>query len=602
MAGHARQRTRASLDVFYMLALLLSIAVHSVFVYTSSYWEVAKPGQLEEDIETMFKVKIQQLESRNFASRPTSMQLKEEREKVLQQEIQRMADVSHESVDNQLTAMTPDIEPVPLPEWEDRERNDLFVDDQPAQDLITTDEGERSVKDFEDTIGKDSVRDEVAHERIPLTGRGFGTQKRIMASLPEPKTQSDAVVSRSLATLVRMDDLAPAAPDMEVAEPPIELPPVSELLPSPNLLRAKPAPVTLQKEEEAKEELKKRFVQLDDLLDVRMFTYHHIGGDGYFRLQIRPKSEDDRRLRILPKDILLAMDVSASMGRLRTRVLKEQLVNILGRLRPRDRFNIIGFRDEVERFTNTLAPVNEETLEGAEKFIGLLEASGKTDIYTSLQPLVQLGTARARPLILLLFSDGRPTVGVVSSRQIINNLSRFLGPSTSIFCVGTGGELNRYLLDMLAFRNRGLVAFEQDREQLPMVVQSVFGYIEDPVLLRIRADFDHINEATIYPKTLPDLYLRGELNIWGRLEQEEKVVLRLVGEAYDELKEMIVELPVPEIDNGTYEIARNWAYHKAYHIVGQMVAEGEKPDLLNEIRHISRTYNIVTPYSQHLEN
>lgn len=99
---------------------------------------------------------------------------------------------------------------------------------------------------------------------------------------------------------------------------------------------------------------------------------------------------------------------------------------------------------------------------------------------------------------------------------------------------------------------------------------------------------------------LPDLYLKGRLNIWGRLKGEEKIVLRLVGEAFDERKEMIIELPVPEFDSGTYEIARNWAYYKAYHVIGKMVEEGEKPEYMNEIQMISRTYNIVTPYSSHV--
>jgi hypothetical protein len=595
-----RKKTSSSLDALFLLAVMVSILLHGSFLYTSWYWYVADGGEIEERVEKLFKVQIKDLESMNFASRPTSLQLQEERQKALQEQVQKISEPAFESVREQLLAMTPEIDPVPVPEWDDAQRNDLFMDDQPAQQLITTEKSDTTVKNFEGAAGKDAVEDELSIERIPLMGRGTGSKNRILANLPEPNIRPDPVVSRSIATLIRMDDLAPSVPEFSVAEPPITLPPITELLPSPKLMRSSPGPASLQEEELAKEEIKERFVRLDDLLDVQLFTYHHIGGDGYFKVQIRPKTTDQQRLQILPKDVVLALDVSASMGRRRIGVVKDQVTQILTRLRPEDRFNIVGFKDDVHKFTSTLAPVSEDTLKTAVKFASSLESSGKTDIYTSLQPLVQLGTERARPLILLLFSDGRPTVGVVNSRIIINNLSRFLGPSTSIFCIGTGETLNRYLLDMLAFRNRGLVAFEQGRDELPAVIQSVYGYVEDPVLLRVMAGFISVKKEDVYPKILPDLYLKGELSIWGRLRGEEKIAFRLIGEAFDEQKEMIVELPIPEFDSGTYEIARNWAYHKAYHLVGRMVEEGEKPEIIAEIQAISRTYNIITPYSEQL--
>ncbi|MGC9327770.1 MAG: VWA domain-containing protein, partial [Candidatus Hinthialibacter sp.] len=309
----------------------------------------------------------------------------------------------------------------------------------------------------------------------------------------------------------------------------------------------------------------------------------------------------DERLRVLPKDVVFVVDASASMGKRRMGVILEELEKLIYRLRPQDRFNVVGFKQRVRKFTDSLAPVTEENLEAAKRFIRPLEASGKTDIYTSLEPLVRLGTERARPLILFLISDGRPTVGVVNSRKIINNLTRHQGPSTSIFCLGSGDRINRYLLDMLAFRNRGLVAFEQNRSDLPPVVQSLYQYIEDPILLQTSADFLGVNETEIYPKNLPHLFLRGEIRIWGRLENEKKFTFRLVGEAFDEHKEIVLDLSVPEHDNGTYEIARQWAFHKIYHIVGRMVDEGEHPEFLEQIRFLSRTYRIVTPYSEQFE-
>ena len=127
-------------------------------------------------------------------------------------------------------------------------------------------------------------------------------------------------------------------------------------------------------------------------------------------VRIRPLTADDR-LRVLPKDVVFVVDASASMGRRRMQVILEELEKMLFRLRVSDRFNIVGFKQRVRQFTDTLAPVTADNMEEAKRFLRPLEASGKTDIYQSLEPLVKLGTERARPLLLFLVSDGRPTVG-----------------------------------------------------------------------------------------------------------------------------------------------------------------------------------------------
>ena len=592
-------------DYFFLFAFTVSIGLHSIFFYESLSWPVNRIKNTEKKVEQLYKVKIQQLESQDYASRPNSVQLQEERQRVLQQEVNKMATVAHQSAESQLVGMAPSIDPVAIPIWDEQNNgkgtdDEVLSTDQTAKNLITSDASKKSVEKLDIPEEKKIIKDSVTQKQIALSGRGVNMKARLMANLPEPPMQQDPVVARSITTLLRKDDMGPGGPQFNITEPPIDLPPINQILPSPNLVRTSPGPSSLKDEEQAKQKIKNQFVHLDDLLDVQLYTYHHIGGEGYFKVDIRPKASDDQRLRILPKDVVLALDVSSSMGKRRIEVLKSEIQKLLPRIRQEDRFNIVGFRQNVQKFTRTLSPIDKTVLASASKFIGLLEASGKTDIYASLQPLVQLGTERARPLILLLFSDGRPTVGIINSRNIINDLSRFLGPSTSIFCLGTGDVINRYLLDMLAFRNRGLVAFEQNRNALPEIIQSVYGYVEDPVLMRVTTDFDNVDKNDIFPKKLPDLYLKGNLTVWGRLRGENKIVLRLVGEAFDEHKEMIAELPVPDVDTGTYEIARNWAYHRAYNIVGKMVEEGEKPEYLQQIRDISRTYNIITPYSEEI--
>ncbi|MGI6456291.1 MAG: VWA domain-containing protein [bacterium] len=590
-----QQGNRLLKSNLFLLAVLISFVLHTSFVLYSTWWQVSDVSDVEENVGQLFRVEFRDLESENFISRPSQQQLQQERQIALREQIEQLSELPDMPAEDELASNTPDIFRQALPESYSFDESDWQERDQSAENLISSDLGQQTIEEFDDLAGADVITDTVNTDRISL--QGSGTQKRMMANLPAPPKRNDPLISRSLS--LKLDsDLLPRVPEMNAEQPPIELPPVTEILPAPRPIRPDFQPMVFREEEEAIQEIKQQFVQLDDLLDVQIFTYHHIGGEGYFQVQIRPIAQDER-LKVLPKDVVFVLDASTSIGGRRLSVIKEEIRKILDRLRPEDRFNIVGFKQNINLFTPTLAPVSEQSKKEAWMFLSPLEASGRTDIYTSLQPLVRLGTERARPLVMMMFSDGRPTVGVVNSRRIINDLSRHLAPSTSIYCIGTGDFINRYLLDMLAYRNRGKVAFERSRSELPTVIQSVFNYIENPVLLKVQVFFEGVDNTEVYPKRLADLYMDGELSVWGRLEEgTNRITLRLTGEAFDERKEMIVQVPIPRLDNATYEVARQWAFHKAYHLVGQMVQEGENPVLMQEIKNLSRTYRIGSPYSE----
>ncbi|MBZ0255469.1 VWA domain-containing protein, partial [bacterium] len=364
----------------------------------------------------------------------TQRQLVDERNRALEREVAERAEARQRAVEGAIEQMGVPFEG-DMPSSQGSS-SDLFIDDRSAQNLVTSELGKASVMDFEEDAGVDSIMDNVAPvPKMALLGRGTGSGRRLLANLPPPALDDQPAVQRSMDSDI-LAQTEPPMPDVEAEDPPIVLPPVTELLPSPDLLKPSDFKSTLPSEEAAKQEIEDRFVQLDDLLDVELKTYHHIGGDGYFMLRIRPKGADDR-LRVLPKDVVFVLDASKSMGSRRLRTIKNEVNELLGRMRGADRFNVVGFKGRVDLFTDTLAPVNPETTKLAREFLVDLDSSGHTDIYRSMEPLVKLGVERARPLIILLFSDGRPSVGVINSRKIINNLTQYRGPSTSIFCVGS---------------------------------------------------------------------------------------------------------------------------------------------------------------------
>lgn len=335
---------------------------------------------------------------------------------------------------------------------------------------------------------------------------------------------------------------------------------------------------------------------VDPDVNFELYVYRPEGEDGYFMITIRPKPESPG-LPVMPKDIIFVLDASASMGRRSFFGVQDGLQDCIPQLRPGDAFNVIGFRSRVLAMDDEhVVPANDENKLEAERFIGELETSGGTDIYRSLYPLALQEGKLTRPFIVFLVSDGRPTVGIRNSQTIINDLTRENEGKASFFAFGAGMSMNEYLLDLLTRRNKGYVKFSEDITRLQQEVLDFYSQFSDPVLVRLNANYGGINEDQTYPKSLPDLYRGSHLRLFGRLQGQEKIYMRITGLSHTGRKEMVFRATIPGEDNAGEEIARLWGYNKAYHIIEQISANratAESVALLDELR---TKYRFSLPY------
>lgn len=346
------------------------------------------------------------------------------------------------------------------------------------------------------------------------------------------------------------------------------------------------------------EEKINRYVSLDQFLSVELYVYH-VPNDprGYFMVRITP-NEKSRQLPAMNKDIVLVLDASASMGGRTLSLLRTGLKLCLSKLHGGDLFNVVGFKRNVLQFRRGLVPATAANVNEAVDFVDGLEHSGRTDIYRSLEPISQLARGGDHPFVLLLFSDGRPTVGVVDSRAIINDLTANVKRNTSVFAFGAGGRVNRYLLDLLSYRNKGYVEFSQDYSLMVDQIETMFNSLSDPLLINLSSDYGNVLREDVYPRMLPDLYRNGEVLVFGRYGRQEKFSLRILGEARGEKKEFVIDLDFPSQDNGPENLPQLWAFRKIYDLIGQMCQEGETPERLEEIHRLSAAYGVKTPYYQ----
>ncbi|MFM1921945.1 MAG: hypothetical protein RLZZ303_3579 [Candidatus Hydrogenedentota bacterium] len=385
-------------------------------------------------------------------------------------------------------------------------------------------------------------------------------------------------------------------PPQEQAAPPAELEAAREAgsaieLPT---LELESMPLTSAAEEARKESA---YTFLDDLLDIRLDAYvPNPGEPGYFRLRVLPRQ--DAVLTSVPKEVTFVVDASKSIPQHKLRATTKAIAASLDLLKPEDTMNVVVFRNNNQLLRPAPEAATESLKKEAAALLDGLEAKGETDVFQALQPLMQTAPPTGQPSLILLFSDGRPTIGMRDTRTLINSLTADNNLRNTVYAFAAGNNVNRALLDLLAYRNKGAARVTDDIDRIGEDLPPFLMQLKDPLLVDCRADFSQVNPEGIYPKNLADLYAARPIVLYGRFEpaQTERFVIRITGRAGTTPKEVVFEAAFKDAVSSDASVANGWAFEKAYHIIGEISRQGETPELLAELRGLSAQYGIKTSY------
>jgi Ca-activated chloride channel family protein len=284
----------------------------------------------------------------------------------------------------------------------------------------------------------------------------------------------------------------------------------------------------------------------------------------------------------MAKDVIIAIDASGSIDATLLEEVKKGLIDTLPNLRKGDRFNVLAFKADIVALNSGLWPVNPDTLQRAQQFIGDLDTSGKTDIYRSLSSVVGSLPQGDRPFQLILFTDGLPTAGLQNSAELINRLTVQNNQRASIHTFAMGPKSNRDLLHFLSYRNKGFAEGADFVETVGPSIRQMMDLLKTPILMNVAVDFTGLPGSNSHPLWYRDLYRTGQIEIYGRYRDEKELVLRLSGDVRARNKEFIFKGDLPETEPANSEIAGRWAQAKNYDdSVKQVMGKGlEKGDEL----------------------
>ena len=251
----------------------------------------------------------------------------------------------------------------------------------------------------------------------------------------------------------------------------------------------------------------------------------------YFKVTLSPRTGLDA-LPIVPKDAVILIDASGSIGKDRIRSCREVAKSILRScLNSGDRFNLVAFRNSFEYAFQEWRECDAPSFAAADRWLSGLTAHGRTDVFSVIRSVLTLPRDPARPVIALVVTDGDANAGVSDTAEILSRFTKLNDGLISVYMYGVKKEANRELIELLTRGNRGESFIHSGlRLQAGKNLEELAMAFRDPVLTDLRVVFAADTAAETYPRLLKNLYKGHTVELYGRCPASvKKLVFTLQG-------------------------------------------------------------------------
>jgi len=334
--------------------------------------------------------------------------------------------------------------------------------------------------------------------------------------------------------------------------------------------------------------------------DVGMHVMSYADGseDGTFLLLIAPGASGPAKT--IPKDIVFVFDTSGSMSGRKIEQARRALAFCLNGLNPKDRFNLVTFSTEANSYRDGLVEVRRKEVRAAVEYVNSLDARGGTNLHEALIMAFKNEPRQGRPFMIVLMTDGLPTVGVTGEKDILRRAKEANRARARVFAFGVGYDVNTHLLDGLAEEHNGVSEYVRPEEDLELKISSFYTKIASPVMTNLELTIKGVETYDLYPKKPGDLFRGGEILVLGRYRNAGAASVTLSGLYSGEKRTFSYEPSFPGMDRKYDFLPRLWATRKVGYLLRQIRLHGASRELKDEVTRLAKRYGLLTPYTSML--
>ncbi len=329
---------------------------------------------------------------------------------------------------------------------------------------------------------------------------------------------------------------------------------------------------------------------------ITALPYAPPGEDGFALVTLSPPV---MHTASMPRDVTFVVDVSGSMSGPKLEQAKAAGRTLLGTLARDDRFRLISFSTDVDEFHDGWLAATRENVQGAQRWLADLRATGSTNIEGALDRALGESRNRGRLAVVLFLTDGAATVGERNGDRLAELAARRRG-TQRIFTFGVGTDVQAGVLERIALEGHGTAQFVQPNEDLEHAVDVVAQRLLAPVATNVHLRADGVAVRQVQPDGPQDLFVGQDLTLLLRYRGAGVATLNFEGDSPTGHVQWSERVTLPERSRDNAFVAKLWAVRRVGWLSAERRRTGANPELDNELRDLGTKYGIPTELTSYL--
>lgn len=248
-----------------------------------------------------------------------------------------------------------------------------------------------------------------------------------------------------------------------------------------------------------------------DALETGVLVAPDADGDGgHFLALVAPPARVDPAL-VPRRDYVFIVDTSGSMEGWPLGIAKAMIGDIVDGLDADDSVNVLCFSGDADALSPQSLPATPANKARARAFLDRQRGGGGTELLGALRTAFATPPIPGRARTFVVVTDG-----FVSVEAAAIDLIRAQTNRATVFGIGIGDGVNRYLLDAIAAAGQGEPYIALDEAAARDVAERFLDEARAPVLTDLAVTFDGVDAYDVEPAALPNLYAERPVLVSGR--------------------------------------------------------------------------------------
>jgi Ca-activated chloride channel homolog len=297
----------------------------------------------------------------------------------------------------------------------------------------------------------------------------------------------------------------------------------------------------------------------------------------------RPAADD-----VLAREYVFVVDVSGSMSGFPLDTAKKLMKELLGSLRPTDRFDVVLFASGSKTFAGKSVAATPDSVARAIRFVDSQPGGGGTELGAAVDQALAIPKGDALSRSIVLVTDGY----IEAEKDVFSKVRSHLSEA-NVFAFGIGSSVNRYLIEGIARAGQGEPFVVTDPSKAKESAARFREYVESPVLTDIKLAYSGIDAYDIEPRHLPDLFASRPIVAFGKFRGAPKGTIEITGRTAKGPFRSILPVSTAMASSEHGALGYLWARTR----IGNLLSDGKDDAGAKEVTALGLSYGLLTPYT-----